>query len=98
MKADFNKREVKIIQIAEKWDDTNFIKQIIVAFMKYAAFVTIAILILTIIFKNLVEVDPFAFALMISVLIIYELKGREITFISVIRKLQTRVKELESIK
>ncbi len=98
MKADFNKREVKIIQIAEKWDDTNFIKQIIVAFMKYAAFVTIAILILTIIFKNLVEVDPFAFALMISVLIIYELKGREITFISVIRKLQTRFKELESIK
>ena len=96
MKIDFSKREEKIIQIAKNWDDTNFFKQIIVAFMKYTAFVTIAILILTIIFKNLVELDPFAFALMISVLIIYELKGREIIFISVIRKLQNQVKELES--
>jgi hypothetical protein len=92
----FNKREEKIIQIAEKWDDSNFIKQIILAFMKYAAFVTIAIFVLTVIFRNLVEVDPFAFALMISVLIIYELKGREITFISVIRKLQNQIKESQS--
>lgn len=96
MKATFNKREEKILKIAESWDDSNFIKQILFAFMKYTAFVTIAIFVLCAILGNLVEVDPFAFALMISVLLIYELKGREIIFISVIRKLRDRVQELEN--
>ena len=92
---EFNKREEQIIKIADSWNDKLFIKQIMVAFIKYSAFAAVMVFVITVIFQNLVAINPFAFSLMICVLMVYDLKGREILFISIIRKLRKRIKELE---
>ena len=92
---EFDSREQRIVEAVGRWDEKDTTKRIFFALLKFCAFAVIVLLVLNLIFGDLMAVDSLAFALTIVTLMVYDLKGREILFYRIIKKLQARVKELE---
>ena len=92
---EWSPKEAKVMKLVESYDVNDNVKRFFAALLKYSAFAVVMLLVLNLIFGDWLAVNSLAFVFTIIALMVYDLKGREILLFQIIRKLQTRVKELE---
>lgn len=89
-------REQKILRNVKSGKDANIFSHILFATTKYSAFICLAVIVYIIIFRNWMEQYPIMFGFVVTSLMVYELKGREIVYYQIMRKQLKQIEELQA--
>ena len=91
----FTPREQRILKNVQSGKDSNVFSHILFATTKYFAFICLAAIVYIIIFRNWMEQYPIMFGFVVTSLMVYELKGREIMYYQIMRK---QLKQIEALQ